>query len=118
MAAEYPFLVMTIGLERYTAQALSADLHGAKIQQRRPLQPGSARRRPHPRPDLVILDMSSTRVAAELAAARTAWGEVVIVGVGRHQPIACVWPGAGAALLVEIGPGFLTPFVAMPSPAR
>lgn len=106
-------LVYTIGLEPLIARALYADLTPAVIRRRRPLRPGGRGRPAGRSPHLVLLDLNVTSVLAELAAAWAAWGEdVVIVGVGRRQPYARVWRGPDCADLVEIGPGFLAPYLA------
>lgn len=105
-------LVYTIGLEPLTARAVYADLKDATIRRRRPLKHGETTRRAGRRPDLVVLDVTTTRVVAELAAARAAWGDrLVIVGIGRRQPYARVWQRPDDPELVEVGPGFLKPYL-------
>lgn len=105
-------LVYAIGLDGLIACAVEADLPDAAIQWLRPLSGAAVPRRVGPRPDLLLLDLSSTYITTELAAARAAWGErLVIVGLDRQQPYARVWQRPEVALLVEIGPGFLDPFL-------
>ena len=106
------WLVYTIGLEPLVARALRADLAGAVFRARRPLRPGVTHRDGRKRPDLVLIDTSATSVLAELAAAWAAWGErVTIVGIGRCQPFARVWHHPEITDVVEVGPGFLAPFL-------
>lgn len=70
------------------------------------------RRRPH-----LLLDAAATNVAAEVAAARAACGEtVVIVALDRRRPVAWVGCRSGTVTAVEPGPGFLHPFLSAPEP--
>lgn len=94
------------------ACAIYADLTHAVVRRRRPLRVGAVRRRRGRRPDLVLLDLSATNVAAELAFAWTVWGErVVVAGVDRRHPYARIWSRPELAEVVELGPGFLAPFL-------
>ena len=104
-------LVYAIGLESLLARAVYADLAGAVIRRLGPLEAGAPRCRQGQKPDLVLLDLSTADVDVELAAVRDAWGEaVVVVGVSRSQPLARIW-GPDGVELVELGPGFLSPFL-------
>ncbi len=106
--------VYLIGLDAPTARAVYLDLAHATIRRLETLGKHGSRRYGR-RPDMVLLDVTSTNVAAEVAAVRATWGErVVIVGVLRHQPVARVWREAATTETVEIGPGFLAPFLPTP----
>lgn len=110
-------VVYVVGLEPHTARAIYADLAGVAIRRLRPLHGGSAHSRRGRRPTLLILGLDLPDLMCELEAAQAAWGEsLVAVGIGRYQPLACVWRGPGPAELVEIGPGFLAPFLEPASP--
>src|ERR1700674_5116457 len=101
MAANKEFLVYAIGLESNTARAVYADLPQAVIRRRRPLRGRGPRQRRGPKPDAVLLDLSFTDVAAELAAIRLAWGDTVpVIGLGRRQPHVCVWRGGDLPELI------------------
>ena len=105
-------LVYTIGLEPLTARAIAADLAHAVIRRQKPLRPNATRRGRLRRPDLVLIDVTVTAVVAELAAAWAAWGErVVIVGIGRSQPYGRVWRRRERHEVIEVGPGFLAPYL-------
>src|SRR5207248_5075675 len=105
-------IVYAIGLDSLTARALYADLSGAAIQRRRPLRVNGPHARLGPRPDLILVDLTRADGKTELEAARKAWGEdVLIVGLGREAPFARVWRRPSVALMVEISPGFLRPFL-------
>jgi hypothetical protein len=116
MSGSPPLLVYAIGLEPLLARALYADLPHATIRRKRPLRSGVTFHRRGPRPTLVVLDVAATLVVAELAAAWSAWGDdVLIVGVDRRGPLACIWRRPDEAEFVEIGPGFLARFLSAPT---
>jgi hypothetical protein len=102
-------VIYAIGIEPLTARALYADLPGGVVRRLRPLRVDGRLGRHGKPPDLLLLDPGLTRLAAELDAARAAWGDrVVIVGVDRRSPIARVWRRWRSVEQVEIGPGFLS----------
>jgi hypothetical protein len=105
-------LVYAIGLDSLMARALYADLRGAAIRRRAALKAGAPRgRRGHP-PDLILLDLGHADGKDLLATARQTWGtDVLIVGLRRDEPQAYVWKGQCVVTLVEIGPGFLSPYL-------
>lgn len=101
-------LIYTIGLDALVARAIYADMANADIRRRRPLGGTGPRGRLGRRPDVLLLDLCLAGLEAELAAARAAWGQcVLIVGVDRCWPLARVWQGQTLATVVEMGPGFL-----------
>lgn len=111
-------LVYAIGLDPLAARAIAADLPQARIRRPRPLVAGEARRH-GPAPDLVVLDLTATDAAAERAAAWRTWGErTLIVGLDRDHPTARVWHTPTATESVEIGPGFIAPFLPLPATGR
>lgn len=104
-------LIYLIGLDPLLSRALRADLHGCILQRRGSLHAGQTRRR-GPRPDLVLLDITTTDVAAELAAVWSTWdAEVVVVGLERAHPFARVWYHPRPARVIEVMPGFLAPYL-------
>jgi hypothetical protein len=105
-------LVYAIGLDSLMARAVHADLPGAVILRRRALSAHGPQVRGSRQPDLILLDLTQADPEALLAAARLAWGaNVPIVGLHRDEPQAYIWKDQGVATLVEIGPGFLCPFL-------
>lgn len=108
-------LVYTVGLDTPLRRALQADLPGARFVRLRPVDAVRGRQRRR-RPHLLLLD-AATNVAAEVAAARAAWGDtVVIVALDRRRPVARVWCRPNTVTVVEPGPGFLRPFLSAPEP--
>ncbi len=111
-------LVYTVGLDPLVARAMYSDLPGAVIHRRRPLHDSGSHSRLGRPPDLLLIGLCTADLQAELAAARAAWGErVLIVGVGSRTPIARVWRGRTTVELAEIGPGFLPSLLSQAQPA-
>lgn len=105
-------LIYLVGVDPLMARAVASDLARAVLRRRRPVPAHGVRCRRGLQPDLLLVDISVTRVQEELMAAWAAWGDrLVIVGVGRHEPYAYIWRRPGAAERVEVGPGFLTPLL-------
>lgn len=101
--------VYVIGLDSLTERAIRADLPGAQIRRLRPVREGATRRRGPP-PHVVVLDLTRTHALRERALVSRIWGEqVVVVGLSRRDPMARVWQAS--TTVVELGPGFLTPFL-------
>lgn len=104
-------LIYLIGLDPLLSRAVRADLSGCVLRRRDCLQAGQTRRR-GPRPDLVLLDISTTDAAAELTAVWSSWDAgVVVIGFERTQPFARVWYHPRFAQVIEVVPGFLEPYL-------
>ena len=105
-------LVYTVGLDRLTADAIAADLPQARVEALPPLIAPVVPRRTGPRPDAVVLGHRVHRVELERASVWITWGEqVVVVVIDPHTPFADVWRGPAVHSRVELGPGFLIPFL-------
>ena len=103
-------LVYDFGLEPLLARPVYADLPGAQIRRLR-LSDHEVLRQAR-RPDLTLLSLPAVGLEAALSAIRAAWDErVLIVGVDRHEPFARIWRYRHLVLLVEVGPGFLYPYL-------
>jgi hypothetical protein len=101
--------VYFIGLDSLTERAIRAGQPGAQFRRLRPVREATTRRR-GPAPHVVVLDLTRTHALRERALVKRSWGEqVVIVGLSRRDPMARVW--RESTTLVELGPGFLTPFL-------
>jgi hypothetical protein len=58
------------------------------------------------------MDIARADPQAELEAAWAVWGKgVLIVGLSRDLPFARVWQRESIGMMVEVGPGFLYPFL-------
>lgn len=105
-------VLFAIGLDTLMLRALRADFPRGALRPRQPLRPGQSARRGPP-PDAVVLDAAACRFEQEVEAIRRAWGPaVIVVGMDRRQPYARVWRHPRLAEVVELAPGFLTPFLA------
>ena len=86
------------------AAALRADHPDAEIVALPALGPAA----PAERPDLVV----TGRGAPDRARAWATWGEVVVVvEVEPRSPVARAWRSPSLVQAVELGPGFLAPFL-------
>ncbi len=64
------------------------------------------------RPALLLVDATITDARAEREAAWRRWGpDLPVVEVSRTTPIARVWLAPARVQVVEIGPGFLAPYL-------
>ena len=104
-------LVYLIGLDPLMTAAINADLPGTRVASFPSLR-AALSRHAVARPDLVLLYLSRSAAPATVARLRAAWGDqVVVVGLDRRTPRAQVWAAAGPAVMVELGPDFLEPFL-------
>ena len=111
MHAADGLLVYTVGVDPLLAQALAADLPAAVLRRRRSLVHAAQCRGRCP--DIVVVDISGASIDTELDAVRSTWGDrVVVVGVDRRRPFAWVWRRPDRGRIVELGPGFLEPYLA------
>jgi hypothetical protein len=71
------------------------------------------------RPALLLVDATVTDARAEREAAWRRWGpDLPVVEVSRATPIARVWLAPTHVQVVEIGPGFLAPYLPSSPPLR
>jgi hypothetical protein len=110
-AAGRPMRILTIGLDRLMTRAVRADFPGARVAACRPLGNDAGIPR-GPAPALVVINGAEIDGAAQRAAIRRRWGDAVVVAEfhGR-QPVARVWRTPAFVEAVEVGPGFLLPFL-------
>src|SRR3712207_310693 len=102
--------IVTIGLDRLTLRAVTADLPHARIQRLRML-PSGTRHGACPTPDLVLLRLSATS-ASDRAAVWQVWGEhVPVVEVDDQEPQARIWRERRLVQVVPLEPGFLGPLL-------
>jgi hypothetical protein len=101
--------IVTIGLDALLTMAIAADWPQASI------HPKSVNPRcwDGPAPDLVVLNRAGTNHATLRAAVWQRWGpRVVVAEVDSDGPWSVIWRSPTISTVVEIGPGFLAPFVA------
>jgi hypothetical protein len=105
-------LVYAVGLDPLMARAIHADLAWCQIRSRPSLIMAGAGDSGCRRPDVLLIDLGGVESERELAAATRAWGEnLLVVGLDRASPFARVWQRPHLAEVIEVGPGFLGPFL-------
>lgn len=110
-ATEQPARILTIGLDRLTMRAVRADLPGARVTARRKL-PTDVPRCQDIAPHLVLINGAGADPVAQRAAVWRQWGEAVVVTeIHARQPTAQVYRTPTVVESVEVGPGFLAPFL-------
>lgn len=104
-----------IGLPAELARAIAADLPDYRVRRLPPLLHGAGGWAVQgSRPALVLVDDAVGNARAEREAVWRCWGPdppVPVVEVSRATPIARVWLSPGRVEVVELGPGFLVPYL-------
>lgn len=102
-----------IGLSAALRRAIAADLPHHRIRHLPPSsRPDTSRARTRSRPALVIVDATATDARAEREAVWRRWGaDLPVVEVNRATPIVRVWLAPTRVEVVELGPGFLAPYL-------
>ena len=100
--------IVTIGLDALMTSAIGADWPQASIHPK----PANPRYWDGTTPDMVVLNRAVIDHAAVRAAVWRRWGpRVVVAEVDTDGPWAVIWRSPTISTVVEIGPGFLAPFV-------
>jgi hypothetical protein len=94
-------------------KAIRADLPQARIRALRP-QHLVATRAAQTRPDLVVFNASARDATTQRRLIQHVWATVVVVELSATESRALVWRPPSDVEVVEVGPGFLGPFL----PAR
>lgn len=102
-----------IGLPAELIRAIAADLPAYRVRRLPPSLRGEGGRPARgSRPALVIVDATAADACAEREAAWRRWGaDLPVVEVNRTTPVARVWLSPGQVEVVELGPGFLVPYL-------
>lgn len=102
-----------IGLSAALRRAIAADLPYHRIRQLPPSsRPDATQDQAYSRPALVIVDATAADAHAERDAAWRRWGtDLPVVEVNRTTPVARVWLAPAHVEVVELGSGFLAPYL-------
>ena len=100
-------LIVALGVDALTRRALQADIPRAQIAVVRRVRAWRGER-----PDLVVINASRMHAPTERMAVWQRWDDaVVIVELIDEEPTTRVWCSPTVVHAVELGPGFLTPFL-------
>jgi hypothetical protein len=106
-----PVRILIIGLDRRTTKAIRSDFPRGKVTATRTFYT-YARDSRVSAPDLVVMGSAQPDAAEQRDAIWRRWGDAIVVAeIHGQQPLARVWRTPRMVERVELGPGFLWPFV-------
>lgn len=103
--------IYAIGLDPLLYRAIGLDHPWCDLHRRRVLRPRQLWRL-GPRPALVLLGARAVQAEVERRIIWRSWGsDVPVVGFDARSPRAYIWHRPGFVQMIDVGPGFLDPFL-------